>query len=59
MRLGEYFKKIVLIMTVLGLFYAGVTSVLGVQGATVLDVGESSRAVIANTSPLGDNAAPL
>jgi hypothetical protein len=50
MKLEAYMKKIVLLMTVLGLLYTGITSVFGVQGATVISAGSSSRANFANTS---------
>lgn len=50
MKLEIYVKKIVLLMTVLGLLYAGIASVFGVQGATVISAGESSRANFSDTS---------
>jgi hypothetical protein len=37
-------------MTVFGLFYLGITSVMGVQGATDINVGGSSRAPFTNSS---------
>jgi hypothetical protein len=48
--LKRHFKKIVLLTMILGLLYAGVNSVFGVQGATSISVGPSSRANYSNTS---------
>ena len=45
-----YVKKAVLLMIVLGLFYAGITSVFGVMGAGI-DVGQSSRANLSGGAP--------
>jgi hypothetical protein len=50
MKFEEYLKKIVLLMIVLGLLYAGITSVFGVQGANSVTSGESSRASFVNSS---------
>ena len=50
MKEKSYMKKAVLLMIVLGLLYAGITSVFGVQGATDLSVGGSSRANFSNAS---------
>ena len=50
MKIESYFKKVFLVMIVVGLFYAGVTSVFGVQGATSISVGQSSRANFTNYS---------
>lgn len=46
----RYVKKIFLLMTVFGLLYAGVSSVMGVQGATSIQAGEGTRAAFSNTS---------
>ncbi|MBW2990750.1 hypothetical protein KY348_03530 [Candidatus Woesearchaeota archaeon] len=48
MKYNRYAKKAVLAMIVLGLLYAGITSVFGVQGATNIDVGDTSRANLTN-----------
>jgi len=45
-----YLKKVVLLMIVVGLFYAGMTSVFGVQGATSIAAGETSRANFSDDS---------
>ncbi len=50
MKFEEYIKKIVLLMIVLGLLYTGITSVFGVQGATSVTPGASSRASFVNSS---------
>ncbi len=50
MKFEAYLKKAILLVTVLGLLYTGITSVSGVQGATVISAGESSRANFVNTS---------
>jgi len=43
-------KKAALLLTVLGLLFAGMTSVFGVQGATTITAGASSRANYSTTS---------
>lgn len=48
MKYNAYVKKAVLLMIVIGLLYAGITSVFGVQGATDIDVGATSRANLTN-----------
>lgn len=50
MKFEEYIKKIVLLMIVLGLLYTGITSVFGVQGATTVTPGATSRASFVNSS---------
>jgi hypothetical protein len=50
MKFEAYMKKIVLLMIVLGLLYAGITSVFGVQGAISVTPGETSRASFVNSS---------
>ncbi|MBU1199333.1 MAG: hypothetical protein KKF46_03410 [Nanoarchaeota archaeon] len=50
MKQVEYIKKAILLMIVLGLLYTGITSVFGVQGATDIDVGVTSRANTSNWS---------
>jgi hypothetical protein len=50
MKAKEYLKKVVLLLAVFGLLFAGVTSVFGVQGATSVTPGASSRGAFGNTS---------
>jgi len=47
---GNYLKQVLVLMIVLGLFYVGVSFVFGVQGATTITAGTSSRAGYTNTS---------
>jgi len=56
MRYERYVKKAVLSIIVLGLLYAGITSVFGVQGATSISVGQSSRANLTNYSSSASTA---
>jgi hypothetical protein len=50
MKIEACIKKIALLMIVLGLIYAGITSVFGVQGVTDVSVGASSRANFSDAS---------
>jgi len=50
MKLEAYLKKVILLTIVLGLVYAGITSVFGVQGATTINAGTTSRASFVNSS---------
>jgi hypothetical protein len=50
MKSGGYVRKAILLIIVLGLLYEGVASVLGVQGASSVSAGASSRATYDNTS---------
>lgn len=50
MEFATYMKKVFLLMTVLGLMYTGITSVFGVQGATSINAGTTSRASFVNSS---------
>jgi len=50
MKFETYFKRTTLLMIVVLLLYAGITSVWGVQGAPSISVGGSSRASFDNTS---------
>jgi hypothetical protein len=50
MKFEAYIKKAILLTIVLGLLYAGITSVFGVQGATSVTSGASSKASFVNTS---------
>jgi len=50
MKVSNYVRKAILLMILFGLLYEGVASVLGVQGATSVTPGASSRAAFNNTS---------
>lgn len=50
MKFEAYIKKAILLTIVLGLLYAGITSVFGVQGATSVTPGATSRASFVNSS---------
>jgi hypothetical protein len=50
MKIESHIRKAILLMIVLGLFYAGINSVFGVQGATSISAGTSSRANFSETS---------
>jgi hypothetical protein len=50
MKNESFVKKAILVMIALGLLYTGVTSVFGVQGATSVTPGVSSRGAFGNTS---------
>jgi len=52
----NHLKKAVLLLTLLGLLYTGITSVLGVQGATSISLGQSSRANLTNYSSSASTA---
>lgn len=50
MKNKEYLRKVALLMIVISLFYAGASSVFGVQGATSVSTGETSRANFSEAS---------
>lgn len=49
-KIVYYMERVFLILTVFGLFYIGMTPVMGVEGATDINAGTGSRATFSNAS---------